>query len=481
MKIHNVRLGYATNSSSSHSIIFDPSIGANYDDADDFGWNFFTASTRESKDQYMACMLRQNLDGDFPEAIITAIIKGLGLPDNEPSDDGYGFRYTKTIDHQSLYNLPKEFGFDHVSLEFFNEFREYLLQDGYHILGGNDNCDEDHHLLNGNEIDLGGWRPESENIVCRKDGDWWTLYGKRSGNRLVLTFNDNAAPYAPVTPMLMDIKITDFCTHGCAYCYQGSTKNGEHMNPKELWSYAGMVAEAKVFEVAIGGGEPTQCPHFDQYIEMLHNQGVVVNFTTKSTDWLEDEKRAEHILKHIGAFAFSVDGDTMPKLDRIYDILKYRGWTGYGKEKLTLQVVPATVSAYQLETTLTWAAAKNIRVTLLGYKESGRGAKFKEIGLAKSWGKFNEGEWLGTVAKLNKEKKLGRLSIDTTLASKYEAELKELGLPDWLYHTKEGQYSMYLDLVQMKYGPSSYHIDKLEPFTLHRISVEEMFALVDPV
>ena len=476
MKIHNVRLGYATNSSSSHSIIFDPSIGMNHDDADDFGWNFFTASTRESKDEYMASMLRQNLDGDFPQAMIDAIIKGLDLPDD--TDGCYGGKH---IDHQSLYNLPTEFGSDHVSLEFFNEFRNYILQDGIHILGGNDNCDDGHHLLNGNKVNFGGWEPERGDMVCRKDGDWWTLYSKHTGNRIVLTFNDNAAPYAPVTPMLMDIKITDFCTHGCAYCYQGSSKAGEHMNSKELWSYAGMVAEAKVFEVAIGGGEPTQCPQFEDYIRMLHDQGVIVNFTTKSTDWLEDEKRCEAILKYTGAFAFSVDDATLPKLDRVYDILKYRGYNGYGKEKLTLQVVPATISAYQLERILNWAAMHHIRVTLLGYKESGRGAKFKEIGLAKSWGKFNEGEWLGTVAKLNKEKKLGRLSIDTTLASKYEAELKELGLPEWLYHTKEGQYSMYLDLVQLKYGPSSYHVDKLVPFDLHRISVEEMFAKVEPV
>ena len=50
MKIHNVRLGHATNSSSSHSIIFDP-VSKATDDYDDFGWSFFTLASKEAKEE----------------------------------------------------------------------------------------------------------------------------------------------------------------------------------------------------------------------------------------------------------------------------------------------------------------------------------------------------------------------------------------------------------------------------------------------
>ena len=50
MKIHNIRMGYATNSSSSHSIIVmahPPADEAPEDD--EFGWSNFTLSSREAR------------------------------------------------------------------------------------------------------------------------------------------------------------------------------------------------------------------------------------------------------------------------------------------------------------------------------------------------------------------------------------------------------------------------------------------------
>lgn len=442
------------------------------DDYDDFGWSFFTVASKEGKQQYLAATLRENLTHDFPDAIVDLILKGLDLPNSKTTYWGD----TLTVDHQSRYNIPLEFGTKTVSIDFYKEFQDYVLRDGIVILGGNDNTDETHSLAGaGKPVSFGDWEPEMGQFICRKDGDWWTLFSPRSGNRIVLSFNDAAAPYEPNTPMLMDIKITDFCTHGCAYCYQGSTPNGLHMNQSNLWTYASMVAEAKVFEVAIGGGEPTQYPKFAEYVQHLHDMGVSVNFTTKSIDWLEDERRAEKIIPNIGAFAYSAVG--IAELERILNIFKYRE---YDIKKFTVQIVPATLTKYTLESILEWCGKNKIRATLLGYKETGRGAKFKEIGIAKRWDTFDEGAWLDVITKLNREKKLGMLSIDTTMAAKYEQDLKATGIPEWMYHIEEGKYSMYMDLVSMQYGPSSYHLDKLQPFELYA-DVQDMFSKIESV
>jgi organic radical activating enzyme len=474
MKIHNVRLGHATNSSSSHSMIFAPNQNI-HDDYDDFGWSFFTVASEEGKKQYLAATLRQNLSGDFPEPLIDVILTGLGLPEVEKGP----YRYELHVDHQSQYNFPKEFGSNTLSIDFFNEFKDYILRDGIIILGGNDNTEEQHCLSGaGTPVDFGAWQPEMSDFVCRKDGDWWTLYSPHSGNRIVLTFNDNAAPYQPITPVLMDVKITDYCTHGCAYCYQGSTPQGEHMDKDKLYAYVGLISEAKVFEVAIGGGEPTQCPHFPQFIRWLHEAGVTVNFTTKSIDWLEDETRAKLIVPYIGAFAFSAAENSVADLERIQTIMKYRG---YRQEMFTVQIVPATMGEYAFTQLLKWCNTNRVRVTLLGYKETGRGAKFKEIGIVRSWNKFNEDEWLNVVKKLNASEELGRLCIDTTLAAKYEQAIKNVGIPDWMFHIEEGKYSMYMDLVKHQYGPSSYHLDKLQTFELYKETVEDMFSTIEAV
>jgi len=118
MKVHNVRLGFATNSSSSHSIIFAPEmkdVRDDYDVEEGFGWNYFTLASKEAKDDYTTAMLVQNLmmaDG-FTADLVQLILRGLGLNLNEEAQqelEQYG--YCTGIDHQSLYILPKEYGTD---------------------------------------------------------------------------------------------------------------------------------------------------------------------------------------------------------------------------------------------------------------------------------------------------------------------------------------------------------------------------------
>lgn len=472
MKIHNIRFGHATNSSSSHSFIFDPSIDASHEDydRDGFGWDFFTLVTREAKQTYMAAMLDANLARTkMSQTFIRAILKGLELP----TDVGYG------IDHQSVYMLPTDFGSNQISLEFFEEFRQYITRNGVVVLGGNDNEDTIHELKNDkpqlSAFEL--YRPETGPYTCRKDGDWWTLYHTESGTRIVLSFEDNPTAFDPKTPMLMDVKITDFCTHGCAYCYQGSTPNGAHMNPEKIWSFANKVHDAKVFEIAIGGGEPTQFPSFAEFVKTVAEGGVSVNFTTRSTDWLEDESRANTILPYIGAFAFSADEKNYATIERIYDIFKYRK---YDTNKFTVQIVPAAINEHTFKTILKLCNRLNVRVTLLGFKDTGRGSAFKEIAIKRSWNKFDEKSWIKSVAELNATHNCPVLSIDTTLAGRYENDIKDVGIPSWLYHITEGQYSMYIDLVAKKCGPSSYHLDRLIDVN-DNDDIESMFNRIEQI
>lgn len=486
MKVHNVRLGFATNSSSSHSIIFDPSlknVSDDYDVEEDFGWNYFTLASKEAKDDYITAMLVQNLSHEdaFTTDIIQLILKGLGLNLNEETKKELNlYGYCSGIDHQSLYILPKEHGTNCISVQFFKEFREYLLKEGIIILGGNDNNDKDRPLWSeDHQVILDEYKPDDEGWICRKDGQWWTLYNKASGNRAVFSFEDNSEPFKPETPMLIDFKISNFCDIGCQFCYQGSTKQGNHIDSAKVYDFASDIATAKVFEVAIGGGEPTECPSFVDFLERLDDFGVVANFTTKSLDWLENEKLADKIMSLIGAFAYSADN--VNDLERILDIFKYRR---YSMDKFTVQLIPATLDKYALKSILEFCHDNYIRVTLLGFKETGRGGKYKEIALKRNWDKFDEELWLDLIIDMDQKRKLPRLAIDTTLAARYLDKLKAANIPDWLYHVEEGKYSAYIDAVDMKFGPSSYHLDKLIDYKQTRgrdDTIKQLFAKIDLV
>jgi hypothetical protein len=453
MKIHNVRLGHATNSSSSHSIIFDPDLVDDYDN-DGFGWNFFTAASTEVKKQYMACILKHNFQ--LPASLVTMMLRALDLPEIT-EDIG--------IDHQSMFQIPTEIGEKIPSVEFFTEFSDYLLQKGVVILGGNDNDDSSHPSFDSSkQIDLNGYTTEST-YVCRKDGDWWTLFNTNNGNRVVLSFKDDPVEFKPEAPMLVDMKVTDYCSMGCDYCYQGSTTNGKHMS--DVYWYVERLKNAKVFEVAIGGGEPTEFKDFRSLVEMLHEAGISVNFTTKKVDWLY-QPGARELLLNIGAFAYSVDPNTkIPLLDSIKNRIKA---LGVPTEKFTIQVIPALFTdGEKLKEVLDWAYHAYVRVTLLGYKSTVRGKLFVENGNLLE----TEQNW---IQLLNSSKNVPRLSIDTTLAHRYQHSLNDLDIPTWLYHVEEGKYSMYIDAVANKYGPSSYHIDDLKPLKVYDTDLKTCFS-----
>ncbi len=481
MKIHNIRLGFATNSSSSHSIIFAPGNNVTDDYDGGFGWDYFTLASKEAKNEYMKAMLYQNLSVNdaFSEHLIKLIMIGLNL--GEPELDEYG--YFQGIDHQSLYTLPMEFGTKSISIDFFKEFQDYLLQDGMIVLGGNDNSDEDHSLYDP-EKDINFALPVDEcyditKFVCRKDDDWWTIFNRSTGNRIVLSFKQNPAPYKPLTPTLIDFSISDYCTIGCTYCYKGSTKNGAHMRSDDIYRFISDIKQAEVFEVAIGGGEPTQCPYLIPMLKSLKDAGIVGNFTTKSTEWLENESEANEILPLIGAFAYSAT-DTKP-LDRILTIFNYRN---YDKNKFTAQVIPATMSKYQFKRILEWCGRNTIRITLLGFKETGRGVEFKRTKIKTVYDKFDEESWLDIIKEIHREGIYPTIAIDTTLAARYEDKLHEENIAKYLYHIEEGKYSAYIDAVSMKFGPSSYHPNKLIDYPerkYERETIKELFAQIESI
>ena len=281
--------------------------------------------------------------------------------------------------------------------------------------------------------------------------------------------------YNIATPPISNYYANGILVHNC---YQGSTTRGEHMDGNNEYAFIDNIAKAQVFEIALGGGETTKYPSFVPFVKMVADRGVVVNFTTRSIDWLENEKLADDIMANIGAFAFSVD-DVTPELNRILDIMRYRG---YDLQKFNVQVVPAAMNEYALHRILKWCSSNYIRVTLLGFKETGRGTRFKEIAINRSYNKFDEQYFVEVIKDLNKTHECPRLAIDTTLAGRYKHLLDEEAIPTYLYHIEEGKYSAYIDAVAKKFGPSSYHPDKLIDYEVkYGVDIiEKLFAQIEP-
>jgi len=474
MKIGNVRLGLATNSSSTHYIILLNNKKHKYGDADchgqNFGWQEFTCASKLKKMQYLSQSIYKNLTYEVGE-VYAKIIVGAWLENNEILDtDGY-------IDHQSDISFPKldeKYSKNkHMNFEFLNDFKEFLCRDDVIIIGGNDNEDHFHEAhLESNAIicNTNDFSANAQSSACRKDGSVWYLFNKFNGTRFSLSFDENIKDFRPSVPLLVDIKITDQCKSGCSFCYQNSSPKGEHATIQNINLLSAALDELKVFEIAIGGGEPTEHPHFCEIIYSSNN--FVKNFSTRNSyatkeflAGLSDLEKEPHIIssglaayrikngikKRYGACALTIDSEHDVK--RIVESLPKTA-----RNKLAFHYVMGTSNEETYKNILQACSVFDVPIVLLGYKHFGRGVTYKPAPYD---------NWLKIAQSVG-----GHVGIDTALAREYEEELKEEKISTLTYSTEETDTSMYIDAVTMKMGPSSYcDPSEMIPLKMDEISI----------
>ena len=483
MQIFNVRLGLATNSSSSHSLVWLPENVKAVDymgwreptifpdevagppqpiELGDFGWQHFTLASREAKMRYLGTLLRDRLAESLPHNVQSLIVKSWLGTNTADEDD---------IDHESWMYLPSAFGSKIPDERLVKEIADYFCNERLVILGGNDNQSVKHPLH-----EYGAFRlplPHDcrrSNYVCRYDEEYkfWVIFNQEDGTKIRFRLTRDPAqmknvPVCASTPELVDIKITDQCGKGCEYCYQNSNVNGQQAN--RFWSYliAQHLAELQVFEVSLGGGEPTIHPEFMQYLKGFREVGIVPNFTTRNLAWLRDPYMAHGFMEFCGAFALSVN-----KEEEVKNLVTLLDYNSIDHNKAAVQVVLGTIESHHLAGILRACADAGVRATLLGFKSVGRGANYQPR---------NYRNWLEIVKDSQ-----AKVSIDTALAAEYQQQILAAGISPYMFDVKEGAFSCYIDLVQNKIGPSSFckpeemlPLESDEPWdSPERLEVDEM-------
>ena len=491
MIIKNVRLGHATNSSSSHSIVIMNKSKHDYKsewvEDQEFGWNEFQLVDTEDKLAYLAQIIKSALEqSDMDEEYIPIIIKDL---------IGVDVNMMGHIDHQSNVLLPGTHEYPKSpNRDFIKDFKQFMERKDVVVFGGNDNSYEDSGEKYAKDIKEEfkytggyGWYADPGDVLSKKNGDWWTIYNRKTGAKMEFSFEAEPGEVPkPHAPDLIDLKLTNYCPFDCEYCYMDSNSQGKHSSYHHVYSLATEMGEVGVFEVALGGGEPTLHPDFFKFLEIFKNQGVTPNFTTANTEWLKDPDKVGTVLACCGSFAFSPKDDKdLDEFTKQYNHhMKDRAKYSF---KPVIHVVIGTVTEYQLREIFKKASAhytaNSFGVTLLGFKDVGRGLEYKPH--MKQASEYLE--WLPKLLKeIAEERTFHRIGIDTCLAKELEEVME---LPSILYYTKEGFRSMYIDAVENIYAASSYSADTKEihpghvvryPGSDHRsYDIKEMFVNIE--
>lgn len=431
MKIKNVRLGFATNSSSSHSIVFfegrtqEAGDHQSYGDFE-FGWDMFELGSREAKLSYLAVAVKDTLRNEglpdrMAEVILTDMFSGTGI------ERHIGNVMSGYIDHQSAFTIA------HNSMhDLERNVRQYIdvfSDPRVVVYGGNDNSD-DHYQGPDPKIDLGDEYSASHRV--RKDGDAIVLFSMRTGAKVRLS----SRPYEKSSvPELVDVKITDRCPYGCAFCYQGSTAKGKEPESYSFSRLFDALGQLGTFEVAIGGGEPTSHKGFAEIIGYALKAGLKPNFTTFAVDWLLDDEKVA-AASQCGGIGVSVHAERdYGKVQKIAKRLPH--------VQIMAQHVFGTMPSDDTQKMLRQAKQDRIPVLLLGYKETGFGADFKPHDMK-------------DFTKWFSKDSLPQLSVDTAFVERHGDIIQKLEINPTLISAKEGAFSMYVDGVTWRMGPSSY-------------------------
>ena len=257
----------------------------------------------------------------------------------------------------------------------------------------------------------------------------------------------------PEFPESVDLKITNRCNEGCAWCHESATPDGTYASPERLLiAVEGLPAGV---EIAIGGGNPLDYIYLSTFLAELKDRGLVANMTVRGTYEFGTPRhfmvrlQAEGLIHGVGISDLSTClmlllNDLFPAngvchavigIDDPFDVIKVR------------------------------AAGGNVLV--LGYKQYGRGADYYSEEVEQ-----NIARWRYFIGAILSETK-GVLSFDNLALGQLDIRSK-VPADVWTerYMGDDGQFTMYFDAVKNEYAMSSVS----ERYDAGGMTLIEMFA-----
>lgn len=241
---------------------------------------------------------------------------------------------------------------------------------------------------------------------------------------------DSSAP-VPEFPESVDLKITNTCDLGCAWCHENAIKKEDHASlDRMLSAVSGLPAGV---EIAIGGGNPLDHPSLEILLSGFMKLGLISNMTVHGEHALYNESirflQATSRLHGVG-----ISGTSAYRMMKVNDMLPANS------------VCHAIVG---VDDPLDIINMRDCAILILGYKTYGRGGTYRKGEIR------NLGKWRYFIRAILQESK-SVLSFDNLA-------LSQLGIRDlvddstWAKHYMgdDGRFTMYFDAVKNQYAVSS--------------------------
>jgi len=272
-------------------------------------------------------------------------------------------------------------------------------------------------------------------------------------------------------PENIDIKISNRCDLGCAFCHENSTVDGDNskFDQEFLWSLRPGT------ELAIGGGNVFENPQFEDFLLFCRNRGIIANITINQSHAYDIHKWGEsesiysklyplHDRGLLNGIGISYNGDS-DGLIKFYNDCK--------KENInTNNFVIHVINGVHSYEDIMKLSNRGIKILILGYKDVRRGIEFRKSENDKI--KLNQKSIYDNLHKIAESFKV--VSFDNMAIEQLNVR-RMFTTEKWeeFYMGDDGQHTMYIDLVEEEFSLNSCATNSR--YKLLK-TVDEMFKVV---
>ena len=287
----------------------------------------------------------------------------------------------------------------------------------------------------------------------------------KNGNYAVIMLEDGTKirynpldHFKPDFPESIDMKICNRCNRGCRMCHECSTPDGAlaDLNAPFLDTLRPYT------ELAIGGGNPLEHPGLTEFLMRMKKQKVICNMTVHLDHFAQYYRKIKSYIDSglIHGLGISVHKSLLESEIRAI-------------EKFPNAVVHV-IAGVASERVFDSIAGHNLKLLILGYKTFGRGLDDAN----QHRGEIRERlDWLRANLK-DLSEEFPMISFDNLAIRQLDVKAI-VGEEEWerLYMGDDGQYTMYVDLVENEFAVSSTS----QRFPITHKTIDEMFRFVKKV
>lgn len=284
----------------------------------------------------------------------------------------------------------------------------------------------------------------------------------KNGNYVVTIFNDGTKvrrteedEFRPAFAENCDVKITDKCSQGCPFCYEGCTINGKH---GELFKYPFIKSLHPGTEMALNGNDMDH-PDLNEFLKLLREQKVFANITVNQNQFIKNYNKLrkyqeQNLIHGIGVSLTDPNPEFIAKI------------------KVMKNIVIHTINGILSEKDVNALKSNNLKILILGYKDLKRGVSYHNdnndtIVANQKWLYDNLEEmqqWFDVVSFDNLA--LEQLDVRRILT---EEQWEEFYMGD------DGGFTFYIDMVKGEFAKNSLSQKR---YPISDKSITEMFKII---